>query len=69
MKCVIECGYQQKPDNLEVLSKHLEQCLISGACSTLEKGPYVIWKDGEFSVVSKVTKKDRIFPTPFSKDS
>jgi hypothetical protein len=69
MKCLIECGYEQKPDNLEVLTKHLEQCSTNGACSALDKGPYVIWKDGGFSVVSKVTKKDTIFPTPFSKDS
>lgn len=69
MKCLNECGYQQKPDNLTVLTKHLEQCLSSGACKGLENGPFVIWKDDEFSVVDKVTKKDKIFPTPFSKGS
>jgi hypothetical protein len=69
MKCLIECGYEQKPDNLEVLTKHLQQCVTSGACSSLETAPYVIWKNGEFSVVTKVTKKDTIFPTLFSKES
>ena len=62
MKCLDECGYQQKPDNLDTLVRHIEECLAEGACQRLKKDPFVIWSDGEFAVVEKVTKKDRVFP-------
>jgi hypothetical protein len=62
MRCIDECGYKQKPDNLEILTRHIEECLAYGACQRLTKDPFVIWKDGEFAVVKKVTKKDKIFP-------
>lgn len=61
MKCIDGCGYQQKPDNLNSLVRHIEECLTEGVCQRLKKDPFVIWKDGEFSVVEKVTKKDRVF--------
>jgi hypothetical protein len=62
MKCIDGCGYNQKPDNLDTLARHIEECLVDGVCQKLKKDPYVVWKDGEFSVVEKVTKKDKIFP-------
>jgi ferredoxin len=62
MRCIDECGYHQKPDNLDTLVRHIEECLAKGACQRLAKDPFVIWKDGGFAVVEKVTKKDRIFP-------
>jgi hypothetical protein len=62
MRCIDGCGYQQKPDNLDTLVRHIEECLVEGACQRLKKDPFVIWKDGGFAVVEKVTKKDRIFP-------
>lgn len=61
MKCIPECGYKEKPDNLPRLTRHLGECLDHGACKKLEKDPAVIWKDGEFTVVKKTTKKDRVF--------
>lgn len=62
MKCIDGCGYHQKPDNLDTLVKHIEECLVEGACQRLKKDPLVIWKDGGFAVVEKATKKDRVFP-------
>ena len=61
MKCIPSCGYSEKPDNLKRLTRHLEDCLSTGACSRLPKDPFVIWKDGEFTVATKKTKKDRVF--------
>jgi len=61
MKCIEDCGYKSKPDNLDVLKSHLEECLRSGASRRLKKDPVIIWKDGEFTVAEKATKKDRVF--------
>jgi hypothetical protein len=62
MKCIEGCGYEQKPDNLDTLARHVEECLAEGVCQRLTSDPFVIWKDGGFAVVEKVTKKDRVFP-------
>ena len=62
MKCISSCGYKVKPDNLNVLTRHLEECLAEGACRSLSEDPKVIWKDNEFTVVTKVGKKDTVFP-------
>lgn len=62
MRCIDGCGYQQKPDNLDTLVRHIEECLAEGACQRLKGDPFVIWKDGGFVVVERVTKKDRVFP-------
>lgn len=61
MKCIPSCGYSEKPDNLNRLVRHLEDCLSTGASKRLKKDPYIIWKDGEFTVSEKKTKKDRVF--------
>ena len=61
MKCIPECGFNEKPDNITKLTRHLEECLDSGPCSKLKKEPFVIWKDGEFTVSQKKTKKDMSF--------
>lgn len=61
MKCLPECGYNEKPDNLQRLERHLQECLSDGAFSKLDVKPTVIWKDGEFTVVTKFGKKDQVF--------
>jgi hypothetical protein len=61
MKCIPECGFAQKPDNLPKLTRHLEDCLFTGPCSTLKTEPFIIWKDGEFTISKKKTKKDMVF--------
>ena len=67
MKCIPSCGYSEKPDNLTKLTRHLEDCLDHGACSKLKKDPFIVWKDGEFTVSPKVTKKDRVFEVSLKK--
>lgn len=63
MKCIPDCGFQSKPDNLKVLTRHIEDCLSTGACRRLKKDPFVVWRDGEFTVIEKKPlKKDRVFP-------
>jgi len=67
MKCIEDCGYRAKPDNLDILKSHLEECLRSGASRGLKKDPVIIWKDGEFTVAEKATKKDRVFDVQLTK--
>jgi hypothetical protein len=62
MRCIDECGYKQKPDNLEILTRHIEECLAYGACQRLTKDPSVVWRDGEFAVVEEPNKSDTYFP-------
>ena len=61
MKCIESCGYQTKPDNINTLKAHLEDCLANGACKGLKKEPTIVWRDGEFAVVEKVGKKEQVF--------
>ena len=67
MKCLEDCGYNVKPDNLDVLKAHVEACMKSGACRRLEGEPVIIWKDGGFGVVEKAGKNDRVFDVKFVK--
>lgn len=67
MKCLEDCGYNAKPDNLDILKAHVEICIKSGACRRLKNEPVVIWKDGGFSVVEKAKKNDRVFDVKFIK--
>jgi hypothetical protein len=62
MRCIDDCGYKQKPDNLEILTRHIEECLAYGACQRLTKDPSVVWRDGEFAVVEEPSKSDTSFP-------
>lgn len=62
MKCIPECGYNHKPDNIQLLRRHLEDCLTDGATSRIGKEVFIVWKDGEFTVVTKKAKKDIEFP-------
>lgn len=52
MKCIDACGYKHKPDNITVLTRHIEECLAEGMCGQLGIEPVVVWKDGEFTVVA-----------------
>jgi len=67
MKCTEDCGYKAKPDNLDVIKAHVEECMRSGALRRLKKDPVILWKDGEFTVAEKALKKDRVFDVTFIK--
>jgi len=51
MKCISSCGYSHKPDNLTLLTRHIEDCMANGYCKALTEDPKVVWQDGEFTVV------------------
>jgi hypothetical protein len=67
MKCLDECGFHERPDNIPRLQRHLEECRATGASSRLSTEPTIIWKDGEFTVVAEATKKDNVFDIPIPK--
>lgn len=62
MKCLPECGYQESPDNLLTLTRHVQSCSVAHPAS--EKS--VIWADGQFNVVSEVTEDDTVIPVEFA---
>lgn len=61
MKCLPECGYQESPDNLLTLTRHVQSCSVAHPAS--EKS--VVWADGQFNVVSEVTEEDTVIPVTF----
>ena len=61
MKCIEDCGYQQRPDNIDVLKAHLEDCLANGACRRYEQEPKIVWRDGQFAVAFDAKKDERVF--------
>lgn len=57
MKCL--CGFQQKPDNLEILKNHVR------ACKKIQKSEekvFAVWRDAEFTIVLKTEKNEKTFP-------
>lgn len=54
MKCLPACGFSEYPDNVTVLSRHVESCSV--AVPADEKK--IVWRDHEFFVVSDVQEDD-----------
>jgi len=74
MKCISACGYSHKPDNLALLTRHVEECLARGACKILTEDPSIVWQDGEFTVApkeketpNKKSQTQKVFPVTFIK--
>mgnify|MGYP000426721070 CR=1 FL=1 len=68
MKCIEACGYRAKPDNLNVLKSHIEECMAEGACRSLKKEPVIVWRDSEFTAAEKPkSKKEKVFPVTYVK--
>lgn len=63
MKCLDTCGWQEMPNNMVHLKRHLEACNINGAWSREKINPIVVWRDGGFAAVLKPKKNERIFET------
>lgn len=51
MKCIPECGFVQKPDNIMTLQKHMQDCFLNGAMKDIDDAPAIVWKDGELHIV------------------
>jgi len=62
MKCLPECGYQESPDNLLTLTRHVQSCAVAQPASAKS----VVWANGEFNVVSEVSEDDTVIDVTFS---
>ena len=59
MKCL--CGFNQKPENINTLRSHLDHCQSKGKIPKTKKGYFIVWRDGEFTVVDKTKKNENVF--------
>ena len=50
MKCIPECNYSAKPDNITVLNHHMLDCYIHGAMTDITEEPGIVWRNGELHV-------------------
>jgi hypothetical protein len=50
MKCIPECNYNVKPDNITVLNHHMLDCYIHGAMTDITEEPGIVWRNGELHV-------------------
>jgi hypothetical protein len=55
MKCLPACGFTEYPDNIKVLSRHVESCLVAAPADDKK----IVWRNREFFVVSEVLDGDR----------
>lgn len=58
MKCI--CGFNEKPDNLFRLRAHLRGCEAKRLPES-ENGYFIVWRDGEFSVVDDKEPEEEVF--------
>jgi hypothetical protein len=63
MKCV--CGFKQKPDNVIVLKKHIEDCMLTGPLKEVYPDPVVVWRNHEFTVTTQVEEDEAIMDIGF----
>jgi topoisomerase IA-like protein len=61
MKCL--CGYNQKPENIKILERHISDCRSTGYLKDSGARHHIVWKDGEFAITEEVTKDDLHFET------
>ena len=59
MKCVSTCTFNEKPESIPALVRHVENC--EAAAPANEK--MVAWRNGEFVVVSELTEGDQHIPS------
>ena len=48
MKCL--CGFNQRPDSVVVLKKHIEDCMLTGILADMTPDPVVVWRNRELTV-------------------
>lgn len=63
MKCV--CGFKQKPDNVIVLKKHIEDCMLTGPLKDVYPDPVVVWRNSEFSVALAADEGEAVMDIGF----
>ena len=61
MKCLSTCGWQEMPNNLVHMKRHLEACVANGKWSEAPTSPIVVWRDGQFTAVLEADEGERQF--------
>lgn len=62
MKCLNDCGWDHKPESLNLLVQHVEACAVC-----IPKDVKVVWKDSEFFVVETPEEEDTVLSVEFRK--
>ena len=65
MKCV--CGFKQKPDNVIVLKRHIEDCMLTGPLKDVYPDPVGVWRNHEFTVTTQVEEDEAIMDIGFGR--
>jgi hypothetical protein len=52
MKCL--CGFNQKPENIVALKRHVEDCMTTGMLQDTTTNPIVVWRNRQFMVVTEL---------------
>lgn len=63
MKCI--CGFKQRPDNVLVLKKHIEDCMLTGPLKNAYPDPVVVWRNSEFTVALKAEEDEAVMDIGF----
>ena len=58
MKCISECDYNVKPDNITVLNHHMQDCYINGAMKDITGDLGIVWRAGELHVTMTAKEDD-----------
>lgn len=61
MKCFSGCGYSESPENLRMLTRHVESCSVAHPASEKK----VVWRNSEFVVVDQVSEDDTVIEHSF----
>ncbi len=71
MKCIPECDYNVKPDNITVLNHHMQDCYINGAMKDITGDLGIVWRSGELHVAMTAEEGDIVMQgdlvVPFTK--
>lgn len=62
MKCLNDCGWDHKPESLNLLVNHVEAC-----ATCVPKDVKVVWRDSEFFVVETPEEEDTVLSVEFRK--
>lgn len=61
MRCLTDCGYQESPESLPILTRHVESCSVAHPASDKK----VVWRNGQFEVTTTVTEEDTVIEHTF----
>lgn len=56
MKCL--CDFNQKPENIVALRRHVEDCMTTGILQQVTPDPMVVWRNRQFMVVTELQENE-----------